>query len=75
MARPAIRTQIYLTPLQRRELDRIASQRGVSMASVIRDAIDDYLVDDGIDASTALEVTFGAAPELEVPNRDEWARG
>lgn len=35
-----IRTQISLTEDQARRLRRVASRRGVSMAAVIRDAID-----------------------------------
>jgi hypothetical protein len=38
-----IRTQIQLTETQAREVKRMAAQRGVSMAAVIREAIDDHL--------------------------------
>lgn len=38
-----VRTQIQLTASQVAELKRLAAARGVSMAAVIRDAIDAYL--------------------------------
>ena len=38
-----IRTQIQLTETQAREVKRMAEERGVSMAAVIREAIDDRL--------------------------------
>jgi len=38
-----IRTQIQLTPQQVDELKRAAAERGVSMAAVIREAIDQYV--------------------------------
>ena len=38
-----IRTQIQLTESQAREVKRMAEERGVSMAAVIREAIDDHL--------------------------------
>ena len=39
-----VRTQIQLTETQARELRRIAEQRGVSIAAVIRGLVDDALV-------------------------------
>lgn len=68
----AHRTQIYLTDEQRARIDELASRRDLTMAEVVRRALDAYLdLDDDLDA------TFGAAPGLRdtVPNRDEWARG
>ncbi|MEX1006435.1 MAG: CopG family transcriptional regulator [Acidimicrobiia bacterium] len=68
----AQRTQIYLSDEQRARLDEIASRRQVTMAEVVRQAIDAYVAsDDDVDA------TFGAAPGLRaaVPSRDEWERG
>jgi post-segregation antitoxin (ccd killing protein) len=38
-----IRTQIQLTETQAREVKRMAEERGVSMAAIIREAIDDRL--------------------------------
>lgn len=69
---PATRTQIYLQPLQRQRLDEIAGSRGLSLASVIREAVDLYLAKAPADTATALKNTFGAAPDASVPSRDEW---
>lgn len=68
------RTQIYLTEEQRRRIDELASVAGVTMAEIIRRALDEYL-DDQADPTAALAATFGAAEDLEVPSRDEWDRG
>ena len=68
------RTQVYLTEEQRRKVDQLADAEGVTMAVIIRRALDEYLTDDA-DASTALAATFGAAPDAEAPSRDEWQRG
>jgi predicted DNA-binding protein len=72
---PATRTQIYLTAEQRRRLDERAKRRGVSLAWVVRDAVDAYLDETEADLNAALEATFGTMPDLEVPSRDEWDRG
>ena len=66
------RTQIYLTEEQRSRLDERARRDGLSMAHLVRDAVDAFLVgDDDLDA------TYGAAPGLVagIPSRDEWERG
>lgn len=68
------RTQIYLTQEQRRQLDERGRREGRAMASIVRDAIDEYLAADP-DVGQALDATFGALPELEVPSRAEWDRG
>ena len=68
------RTQIYLTDEQRRRVDELASAEGVTMAEIIRRAVDGYL-DEHVDPSAALSATFGSVPDLEVPSRDEWGRG
>ncbi len=68
----AQRTQIYLSDDQRARLDDFAGRRELTMAEVVRRAIDAYLVlDDDLD------VTFGAADGIRatVPSRDEWDRG
>lgn len=65
---------MYLTEKQRNRIDRIAQEKGVTMAAVIRSALDDYLGDDD-DSSAALVATFGADPSVSVPSRDEWHRG
>jgi predicted DNA-binding protein len=71
----ATRTQVYLTEEQRRRIDAIAEAEGVTMAEVIRRALDSYLEDEAPDPGVALAATFGAAPEAAVPGRDEWDRG
>ena len=68
----AQRTQIYLSDEQRARVDALASRRRITMAEVVRRAIDAY-----IDQDDDLDATFGAAPEIghAVPSRDEWDRG
>ncbi len=70
----ALRTQIYLTAEQRRRLDQLGQRSGKSMAELIREAVDGYLAESQPDLEQALAATFGAAPALEVPSRDEWDR-
>jgi predicted DNA-binding protein len=70
----ATRTQVYLSEEQRSRIDRAAEAEGVSMAELIRRAIDVYLGDD-TDPGAALAATFGAEPGAEVPSRDGWRRG
>lgn len=68
------RTQVYLTDEQRRRIDELASAEGVTMAEIIRRAVDGYL-EEQTDPRAALAATFGSAPDLEIPSRDEWDRG
>lgn len=68
----ATRTQIYLRTSQRRRLDEIAGSRGSSLASVVREAVELYIAQAPVDPTTALESTFGAAPDARFPERDEW---
>lgn len=68
------RTQIYLTDDQRRRIDRVAAAKGLTMAEVVRRAVDEYL-DAEPNAELALAATFGAAPDADVPSRDDWQRG
>ena len=70
----ATRTQIYLTKDQRKLIDEIAAAEGITMAEVIRRALDTYLAHEG-DASAALAATFGGDPDANAPDRDEWDRG
>ena len=70
----ATRTQVYLTEDQRSRIDRAAAAEGLTMAEVIRRALDAYL-DHEPDPATALASTFGAEPDAEVPSRDGWRRG
>ncbi len=72
---PATRTQIYLTEAQRRRLDEICRLRGVSLAEAVREAVDAWVTSEHVTCNDALDQTFGAAPQIEVPARDEWERG
>ncbi len=68
------RTQVYLTDQQRQRIDELAESEGVTMAEIIRRALDGYL-NEHPDPRAALAATFGAAPDAAVPSRDEWDRG
>jgi hypothetical protein len=68
------RTQVYLTDQQRERSDRVAAAEGLSMAQVIRYAVDEYL-DDRPDPDAALAATFGAVPDAVAPSRDARSRG
>jgi predicted DNA-binding protein len=71
----ATRTQVYLSDEQRRRVDELALAEGVTMAEVIRRAVDAYVVEEHPDPTRALELTFGADPLAAAPGRDEWDRG
>ena len=70
----ATRTQVYLTEEQRSRVDELARGKGLSMAEIVRRALDAYLEADA-DPAAALDATFGADPDATPPSRDEWARG
>jgi predicted DNA-binding protein len=72
---PAIRTQIYLTAEQRHRIDTLTKAEGITLAEVVRRALDDYFRRQTSDVEAALSATFGAAPEASAPSRDEWNRG
>ena len=65
---------MYLTADQRRMVDDIVQAEGITMAEVIRRALDAYL-DAERDSAAALAATFGADPDASVPSRDDWDRG
>jgi Ribbon-helix-helix protein, copG family len=71
----AVRTQIYLSSEQRARLDELRRREGKSLAEVIRDAVDAHVAESGVAAETALAATFGAAPDVSPPSRDEWDSG
>lgn len=71
---PATRTQVYLTVEQRRRLDEMCRLKGVSLAEAVREAVDQYIAGAGDACDEALDETFGKAPRIEVPSRDEWDR-
>lgn len=71
----ATRTQIYLTREQRRALDERAAREGRTLADLVREAVDHYVGRGGAAAvNAAAAETFGALPDLEVPDRSEWDR-
>jgi hypothetical protein len=70
----AVRTQIYLTEEQRLRIDRVVDEQGLTMAEVVRRALDAYLDSAAPDPSLALAATFGTNPDFEVPDRNEWDR-
>jgi hypothetical protein len=69
----ATRTQVYLTEEQRRMIDEVAKAEGVTLAEVVRRALDSYL-DAERDAALTLASTFGSDPDARAPSRDEWDR-
>jgi len=70
----ATRTQVYLTAEQRERIDEIRRADGLTLAEVVRRALDAYL-DAERDSSSALAETFGADSAAHAPSRDEWERG
>ena len=72
---PSTRTQVYLTADQRDRIDELAETEGVSMAEIIRRALDAYLAGGAADPEPVLAATFGAAPDATSADRDEWDRG
>lgn len=71
----ATRTQVYLTAEQRRLIDEVVARDCVTLAEVVRAALDSYLHTADADPAAALEATFGAEKEVRALSRDEWARG
>lgn len=71
----ATRTQIYLTRQQRQALDERAAHEGRTLADLIREAVDHYIATGSSAAvNRAAAETFGAVPDLQVPDRREWDR-
>jgi predicted DNA-binding protein len=68
------RTQVYLTPEQRQRIDQLTKSRGVTLAEVVRRALDDYLDEEAPIAAPILAETFGAVPDVAPPNRDDCDR-
>ena len=71
----ATRTQVYLTEEQLQRIDELAARRGLTLAAVVRLALDDFLEDEAPNPEAVLASTFGAVPDIEPPSRDEWDRG
>ena len=68
------RTQIYLTEEQRQRIDAVAQSEGVTMAEVVRRALEKYLPTE-TDPTEALKATFGIDPQAKLLDRREWDRG
>ena len=68
----SIRTQIYLTQEQRKRLDTRGGREGKTLATLIREAVDEYLQEEPGPTDVALDSTFGRLPEIEAPERSEW---
>jgi predicted DNA-binding protein len=64
--------QVSLPAEQLRRLSARARTEGRTLPDVIREAIDAYLAGEP-NRQAALDATFGALPDLEVPGREEWA--
>lgn len=60
---------------QRARVDRLTRSEGVTMAEVVRRALDRYLDETDPDPEPALRTTFGALPDASAPDRGEWDRG
>lgn len=71
----AVRTQVYLTTEQRKRIDQMAARDGITLAEVVRQALDQYFAGSPVDEQQALNDTFGACPEMVSPSRGEWLRG
>ena len=56
-------------------IDELAQAEGVTMAEVIRSAVDAYLASEAPEAEDALSATFGVLPAASAPDRGEWTRG
>jgi hypothetical protein len=71
MAATEKRTQIYLTAAQHRAAMALARQRGGSLAGVVRDALDRYLVDvvHDADATWDGDPAFSLIGTLPLPER------
>ena len=68
------RTQVYLTIEQRKRLDELGRKEHRSLAELVREAVDAYLAVAPPSPASALDATFGIAPDIDVPSRDEWDR-
>lgn len=63
-----------MTAEQRERIDEIRRADGLTLAEVVRRALDAYL-DAERDPSSALAETFGSDSAAHAPSRDEWERG
>lgn len=66
---------MYLTRQQREKIEELMRREHLSLAAIVREALDSYLAVRSPDRQRALDATFGVLPDLSVPTRDEWQRG
>lgn len=62
---------MYLTAEQRQRLDVLTKATGLTLAQVIRRALDEYLATQHADVDAALAETYGADTEAMTPSRDD----
>ena len=65
----ATRTQVYLTEEQRRQIDALAEAEGVTMAEIVRRALDAYLDEESPDPQLALTATADGLTRQEIVGR------
>lgn len=53
----------------------MAAREGITLAEVVRRALDNYLEGLVVDPADILRATFGADTAMAPPSRDEWDRG
>lgn len=71
----ATRTQVYLTAEQRARIDLVVRRDAVTLAEVVRRALDQYLADVQVDPQAALDATYGADPGWPALDPEAWAGG
>ncbi len=64
-----------MTGQQRADIDAVATREGITLAEVVRRALDNYLEGLVVDPADILRATFGADTAMAPPSRDEWDRG
>ena len=71
-----VRTQAYLTKSQKAQLQHISVVRGVSVAQLIREAVDEFLQDSKSDDAfeQALEGAFGLWKDHEIEDSTAYMR-
>jgi hypothetical protein len=62
---------VYLTSEQREAIDTLAEAKGVTMAEIIRAALDAYLGEQH-DGEAVLADTFGSVPDFSASSRRDW---
>lgn len=72
---PATRTQVYLTAEQRARIDLVVRRDAVTLAEVVRNALDQHLADVAVDPQGALDATFGADPGWPAVDPSAWSSG